>query len=161
MKNVYVIFSLAILVSISFAHEELGSPEEMMNSIMSQQNVSDIKHIDCSRMADADSEALGDALMERMVGNHALHEQMDAMMGGEGSASLRQMHTLMGENWLGCGAGLMGGTMMPMMMRVMGNYYPAYYSGFDAILLLAIVGWVLFGVSIAYLLSTRQKRHRK
>ncbi|MBI2075839.1 MAG: hypothetical protein HYT72_01155 [Candidatus Aenigmarchaeota archaeon] len=159
-KRLGLVFALILSVS-AFAHEEVRTPEEMINQMLITQNASAVKQIDCGKIPDGDFEMLGEAVMERMAGSHELHEQMDSMMGGESTQT--QMHTLMGKNWLSCGTGLMGGGMMgmaPMMMRMMGNYYPAYYNGFDAILILTVIGWVLFFVTL-YLYSTRQKRHRK
>jgi len=34
-------------------------------------------------------EELGDSVMEVMIGNHAEHERMDQMMGGDGSPGLK------------------------------------------------------------------------
>lgn len=156
---------LLLLTPTAFTHEETSTPEEVMKTVMARQNVTDIRQIDCTKISEDDFEFLGDAVMERMTGSHELHEQMDAMMGGEGSASLRQMHITMGSNWLGCHEGMdmssmMSRGMMPMMMRMMGTYYPAYYSGFDAVLLLAIAGWILFIATLVYLL-TRRKKHKR
>lgn len=160
-KRLILVFVLILSVS-AFAHEEVQTPEEMINQMLAAQNISSVKQIDCGKIPGGDFEMLGDAVMERMAGSHELHEQMDAMMGG--GSGVTQMHTLMGKNWLSCSTGLMGGGMMgmaPMMMRMMGNYYPAYYNSFDAILILTVIGWILFGASLVYLYSTRQKRHRK
>ncbi len=33
----------------------------------------------------------------------------------------------------------MSGGMAPLMMRMMGSYYPAYYGGFDAVLVVAVI----------------------
>lgn len=167
MKAIYF-FVIISLASVAFAHEEVHMPEEIINDMMVQQGVSDMKQLDCGKIPDADFEKLGDALMERMA-SHDVHEQMDAMMGGEGSASLQQMHIVMGRNWLSCnqgtmGQGMMGGmpsSMMPMMMRMMGNYYPAFYSGYDLALLIAVVGWVLFFISVFYLHSVKRKIRKK
>ena len=158
---------VSVIASLSFAHEEMQSPDEIINSMMSAQGAADVKQLDCTRITDEHLEILGDAIMEKMSGSHELHEQMDVMMGGEGSASLAQMHTAMGKNWLGCnilvqgmGPGMMGGAnvnMMPMMMRMMGNYYPAYYNSFDTILIVAIVGWIMFAAVLTYFYSKRKK----
>lgn len=157
---------LLMLSSLAFAHEEFRTPDDVVSLIMSRQGVAEFRSIDCSKVLDGDFELLGDAIMERMVGYHELHEQMDDMMGGEGSASLRSMHIAMGKNWLGCQSTVQGiGTMMnvnmmPVMMRMMGNYYPAYYSSSDTLLLFAIAGWVLFGVSFIYFYTTGRKRRK-
>ncbi len=161
---VILIASALLILGTAFAHEEMQAPEDVIKTIMARQGVADVAQLDCTEISDDDFEFLGDTVMEKMVGSHELHEQMDAMMGGEGSASLRSMHIAMGKNWLGCHegmemGGMMGSSIMPVMMRMMGAYYPAYYSGFDAVLLLAIVGWVLFIVTIIYFL-TRKKRRR-
>lgn len=152
-----------LLSSIVFAHEEIRTPDEIASEILAKQNITDVNKIDCSKVSNEDFELLGDAVMERMAGDHELHEQMDTMMGGEGSVSLAQMHIAMGSNWLGCNkgmAGMMNVNTMPMMMRMMGSYYPAYYTGYDSILLAAIMGWVLFGATLAYSFSKVKKRKR-
>ncbi|MBI4170441.1 MAG: hypothetical protein HY514_02015 [Candidatus Aenigmarchaeota archaeon] len=157
---------IILAASIALAHgpgikEEIRTPEEVLNDIISDQGIASAAQADCSKISQGYLEELGDAVMERMAGNHELHEQMDAMMGGEGSASLRQMHISMGRNWLDCDEAEMINTrMMPMMMRMMGSYYPAYYGGFDAVLVFAFIGWVLFFVSVVYFLS-RKKRRKK
>ncbi len=153
--------SVAILALLSAlaAAETPKSVEEVLDSIIAKQDAASISRIDCGKISESDFEELGDAVMERMAGSSELHERMDAMMGGEGSESLKQMHIIMGENWLGCGSsagfgGMMGGGMMgfglgyggmmPIMMRMMGNYYPAYYAGYDSILVFGAAGWILF-----------------
>ena len=78
----------------------------------------------CNQLADEQLEAIGDYYMEQIHPGEA-HELMDNMMGGEGSASLKQVHINMAKR-LYCNediGGMMGGGMMNMMM---GNY-PAYY----------------------------------
>jgi len=154
-----VVVSLVLFSSLALAHESEKSVDVILSEILEKQNVTKISLVDCSKVTDADFEELGDAVMERMVGNHQLHEQMDLMMGGEGSQSLRLMHISMGKNWLGCGfgfQGMMGGNygmgMMPMMMRMMGNYYPAYYSNYDTLLSSAVFGWGIAAVLFVVLL---------
>lgn len=158
-----VLLVFMLVVPVAFAHMEFQTPEYVTNLIMLRQGVSDVEQLDCLAVSDADLELLGDAVMERMSGDHELHEQMDAMMGGEGSVSLRSMHVSLGRNWLGCrqamlDAGMMNANMMPMMMRMMGSYYPAYYSGYDIVLLFAVTGWVLFLAASVYFRSPKRKR---
>lgn len=150
-----------LLAAPAFAHEDMEMPEDVMSMIMSRQGVSAAGNIDCNAVADADFEMLGDAVMGRMAGSHELHERMDAAMGGEGSASLRNMHAAMGRNWLGCGqgtAGMMDANMMPMMMRMMGSFYPAYYSGYDIVLAAGLAGWILFGAALYCCLRKKPRR---
>jgi len=163
---VFAFFSSAI----AFAQTDtIQTVDEAMQQIMSSQNVSNANQVDCSKVTDSQFENLGDAVMERMIGNHQLHEQMDAIMGGEGSQSLTNMHIYMGRNWLGCTAnfqgrigpemmggfgGMMGGAsfngyMGNMMMNMMGYYYPAYYSTYNNLFMWTIVGWVFFVVMLA------------
>src|SRR3989338_7625517 len=69
--------------------------------------------IGCSNVTDDQLEGMGDYYMEQMHPGEA-HESMDQMMGGEGSASLRQVHISMARR-LYCNenaGGLMGGGMM-------------------------------------------------
>ncbi len=160
MRSILVaLVGILLLVNSAYAHMEIASVEDVMNSMMKNQAITDVKQLDCSKISNLEFESLGDAVMEKMAGSHELHEQMDAMMGGESSESLRQMHIVMGQNWLNCGVqgmmatgGMMGGYMMPMMMRMMGNYYPGYYNRYDSTLIFGIVGWVLFIVSLVVLI---------
>lgn len=155
----YFILATIIMATIAFAHIEIKSPENTISDMMKTQNVSSTKEISCDKLSANELEELGDAVMERMTGGHDLHEQMDAMMGGEGSASLKQMHITMGSNWLGCtNLTMTHGMMQPMMMRMMGNYYPGYYNGYDMAVFAAVVGWVLLGAAVIYMHSSRKKR---
>ncbi len=157
MKKIAIplIVSFIVISSISLAHETMKSVEEVMKEIMDKQSVVSASRIDCDMVSPHDFEEMGEAVMERMIGNSELHEQMDLMMGGEGSESLRVMHENMGRNWLGCGL-LRVSSMMPMMpgmMRMMGNYYPGYYTTQSNILLLGAIGWVAFLIVLAMLLK--------
>ncbi|MBI2543260.1 MAG: hypothetical protein HYW24_03680 [Candidatus Aenigmarchaeota archaeon] len=156
------LLSLIVLISPSYAHTEIESVDSIMDRMMSSQNVSQATNIDCIKIPDHEFEELGDSAMDKIVGDAKLHEQMDIMMGGEGSESLKQMHIVMGKNWLGCDGfqGMMGTRMMPMMMRMMGNYYPAYYSGYSVILLIGILGWILFFVTLIFALARKSTKKR-
>ncbi|NOZ81352.1 MAG: hypothetical protein GXP63_06805 [DPANN group archaeon] len=74
----------------------------------------------CDSLSDDQFELVGEYYMEQMHPGEA-HEQMDAMMGGEGSASLRSMHIRMAKV-LYCGeSGGMGSDMMGMMGGMMND----------------------------------------
>ncbi|MBI2449028.1 hypothetical protein HYV49_01905 [Candidatus Pacearchaeota archaeon] len=71
--------------------------------------------ISCSNLSEEQLEILGEYYMEQMHPGE-LHEQMDEMMGGEGSASLKQIHVSMGKAFY-CGEhDAMSTGMMSMMM---------------------------------------------
>ncbi len=176
MKNkIFVLVLVAVVLASSsvLAHqvEKTKTVEEILAEITREQNVVAVSQIDCNKVSNLQFEDLGDAVMERMVGSHEQHEQMDAMMGGEGSASLVQMHTIMGKNWLSCNnlqgmmvVGMTGTNMMPMMMRMMGNYYPAYYSRYDSLLVFTLIGWALAIILLVVLLifsTTGKLKFRK
>ncbi len=174
LKPVCLSVAILVLFSALAAAEAPKSVEEVLSGIMAKQDATSISRIDCGKVSESGFEELGDAVMERMAGSSELHERMDAMMGGEGSESLKQMHIIMGENWLGCGGsagfgGMMGGGvmgfgagggMMPLMMRMMGNYYPAYYAGYDAALIFGAVGWILFISLLIFMLAHLSQEKR-
>ena len=76
----------------------------------------------CNQLADEQLEAIGDYYMEQIHPGEA-HELMDNMMGGEGSASLKQVHINMAKR-LYCNeesTGMMGNGMMGMMNMMRGG----------------------------------------
>lgn len=92
------------------------SIEAVLQDILVKQNSNTVQELDCEKVGGSDLERLGDAVMEQQHPGQA-HEVMDKMMGGEGSESLRQMHSNMGNAYLGCGEHygpgmMMGGGMM-------------------------------------------------
>lgn len=138
---------------------DVSGLELLVQNIFQSQNVSDRSQVECNKVTDAQFEELGDAYMEVMIGNEAQHEVMDEMMGGEGSASLRQAHINMGRSYLGCWSDYNAGPVfMPMMYGgwggMMGNGYSnqSSYSGWP--FGLGIIGgigialWVIFWILI-------------
>lgn len=111
--------------------EELNN---VLQSIYRSQNVGSQAQVDCSKVTDDQFEKLGDAYMGVMLPNEQQHEAMDNMMGGEGSASLRQAHINMGRSYLGCWSDYNSGPVyMPMMggfggMMNGGNFGGGYFS---------------------------------
>jgi len=101
---------LPVFVSANGNHSL--SLEDVLAEITEAQNVAGVASIRCQEITDEQFEELGEAAMGVIHPNEQQHELMDQMMGGEGSESLRTMHLAMGENYLGCGTGAMGGGMM-------------------------------------------------
>lgn len=89
------------LAGVSFAQEEeLKSTKTILSEIRAEQGISDSQEIDVTKVSEAKLEELGDAVMEEMIGNTAVHEQMDIRLGGEGSESLKAFHMKLGLNYL-------------------------------------------------------------
>lgn len=125
-----VILSIVFVTAISKTNAQMGSMmyqqsgssegdhsqslESALQELLDQQNVNSVQELDLSKISDDQWETLGDAVMELYHPGEA-HEQMDEMMGGEGSESLKQMHINMGKSYLdyggygGYGYGMMGG----------------------------------------------------
>ena len=112
---------------------------DAVQSIYKSQNVSSQAQLDCSKVTDDQFEKLGDSYMGTMLPNEQQHQAMENMMGGEGSASLKQAHINMGRSYLGCWSNYNSGPVyMPMMggygmmngyNSAYGNYYPGGMMG--------------------------------
>jgi len=161
-KILTIMMALIILTTISYADSdgEHGDFSEALDIIENK--------ISCDDLTDDEFELLGDYYMELMHPGEA-HVRMDAMMGGEGSESLKLMHINMGKRFY-CdgedytvGSGMMMGGMGNMMNNpssqgfsmmsfpgtttIMGNYGVGYFIN----LLLMIVIFVLFIMAIIWL----------
>lgn len=114
-----------------------GDPTNLNNAvadILKSQNITDIKNVNCAKVTDDQLEKLGDGWMDARLGEGQAHENMDNMMGGEGSQTLTSMHEQMGRNYLGCSGsfqnsnsnwgGMMNGSYG--YNGMMGNYYMGY-----------------------------------
>jgi len=75
--------------------------ETVLPDILNKYHVQTEKDLRCDKLTDEDFELIGDAAMENIHPGEA-HEQMDEMMGGKESESLKAMHIQMGRNYLGC-----------------------------------------------------------
>lgn len=111
------------------AEKETAKGEELWNKLES-------KEIACQDISDNDFEAIGEYLMERMMGSS--HETMDVMMTKMmGEQNSGQIHAVMAKRMTGCDpqAELSGQqmgfmtTMMPMMMQMMGQNDGGMMSG--------------------------------
>ena len=106
MKKVILILILSILTvfalaSVSLADEmKLKSTDTILSEIRTEQGISNSGKIDPSKVSQAKLEELGDSVMEAMIGNTAMHDQMDIRLGGDGSASLKAVHINIGLNYL-------------------------------------------------------------
>src|SRR3989344_4915954 len=86
MRKAYVMFAILVaFVGFVAAAEDVSAGKQIVES-----------KADCSTLSDSQLEAIGEYLMEQMHPG-AAHERMDAMMGGEGSESLRNAHVQMAQ----------------------------------------------------------------
>ncbi|RJR15033.1 hypothetical protein C4579_03120 [Candidatus Microgenomates bacterium] len=104
---------------LATSETEHANLDEVLADLLAKYNVTSVQDLDCNELTDDDFESVGEGWMSLMHPETEVHERMDAMMGGEGSQSLRQAHIQMGSNYLGCspagyrnGMGMMGGGMM-------------------------------------------------
>ena len=88
-----------------------------MSEIRLEQGVKSNDKINPDKISPPKLEALGDSVMQAMIGNTAIHDQMDVKLGGDGSASLTAMHTKIGYNYL---VGYPNGMMTLMSASMMG-----------------------------------------
>jgi len=95
-----------------------------LQEIYQTQNIDAQAQIDCGQVTDDQFEKLGDAYMGVMLPDQQQHETMDAMMGGEGSESLRTAHINMGRSYLGCWSNYNSG---PVYMPMMGGNNTSYF----------------------------------
>ncbi len=159
----------------------------ILQGIYKGQNITTQTQVDCSKITDDQFEKLGDAYMEIIHPGQA-HEYMDQMMGGEGSASLRQAHVTMGRSYLGCWSNynsrplympMMGGYGLSAQAGMMGGYYGnsgdtgrwssgmggwplmmgSYYTGYGWFgWITMILTWVLLALGIATAVKWLRKK---
>lgn len=113
MSLIVILLLLSIVVVADSDHGNFSEAKELLG-----------QNIPYDQLTDDQFELLGDYFMDLQTGDN--HEFMDAMMGGEGSESLRQMHINMGQRFYAqytqtgespsfntnTGFGMMGGGMM-------------------------------------------------
>lgn len=74
--------------------------------IQQSQGVDSVRAIDLNTVSPATMEELGNAVMERIIGNPERHAWMEQMMGGEGSEQLAAAHRWMGYQYIRSGGDL-------------------------------------------------------
>ena len=130
-KNKLIVLLILTLLTINLASSDMEDFEEAKNIISSK--------VSCDDLSEKQLEILGDYYMEQMHPGE-VHERMDAMMGGEGSESLRQVHINMGIRFY-CGGnnyyGMMG------MMYNNGNVNNVYGYGF-----IGVFSWIFMVIVI-------------
>ena len=95
------IFTSFVLAGVSLADEmQLKSVDTILAEVRAEQGISSSDQIDVSKVSQAKLEELGDSVMEAMIGNTAMHDQMDNRLGGDGSESLKTFHINVGLNYL-------------------------------------------------------------
>jgi putative membrane protein len=113
MRYKVILFGL-IMVLISNAYVfvmEIKSIDSVLSEIRTEQNLQNKEKINPDKVGPALLEELGDSVMEKTIGNHDRHEQMDKMMGGDGSVTLTALHQGIGYSYLTgnlTGMGMMG-----------------------------------------------------
>jgi len=176
IQIVIILLTLSVMITGS-VHAHDGETDEhhntlsdVLSALLAAYELDSVDELSCNRLTDTDFERIGDAWMEELHPGDA-HIQMDTMMGGEGSESLRQMHIRMGKNYLGCsggnniGMGMMTNTRnstkggdLPMMggYSMMGN--PSLMSGYSAF---GLVIWALFVVLLVVMIRYFWKKGGK
>jgi hypothetical protein len=88
-----------------------------LQDIYKTQSISSQSQIICSKVTDNQYEKLGDASMGAGI-TEQQHTVMENMMGGEGSATVKQAHINMGRSYLGCWANYNSAPSMGMMGNI-------------------------------------------
>ena len=106
MKKIITLAILTMMIAAVFAvsalAQDMGPMDigDVLAEIRQEQGIGTTDTIDVKKVSAGELEKLGDAVMELMVGNNALHEQMDERLGGDGSVNLTAFHTRLGYNYL-------------------------------------------------------------
>lgn len=98
--GIILIFVFTAAVSVYADGMALKSVDTILTEIQKEQGVQSVGKINPDKVSQAKLEELGDSVMEAMIGNTALHDQMDIRLGGDGSASLTAFHIRLGYNYL-------------------------------------------------------------
>lgn len=143
------IFSMMIaaVFAVSASAQDMGPMDigDVLAEIRQEQGIDTTDTIDVKKVSAGELEKLGDAVMELMIGNNALHEQMDERLGGDGSANLTAFHTRLGYNYL---SGYPNGMMNLMTGGMMGFFGGGMMGYFGAGGMMGSFGWggLLFGL---------------
>ena len=106
MKKIISLAILTLMIAAVFAAsalaQDMGPTDigDVLAQIRQAQGIGAADAIDVKKVSAGELEKFCDAVMELMVGNNALHEQMDERLGGDGSASLAAYRARLGYNYL-------------------------------------------------------------
>ena len=150
MKKISIFTIVVILAVISFSVFALAvdmgpkSIDVVLSEIRQEQGVKSTDTINVDKVSAAKLEELGDSVMEVMIGNTAMHDQMDTRLGGDGSASLAAFHKKLGFNYL---SGYPNGMMNLMSGGMMSTYQGGMMGYFDSGSMMGSFGWggLIFG----------------
>jgi len=138
---VFIVLIANVMANAGHSHSSFEQTEAIINA-----------EIPCNDLSEEQLEFIGDYYMEKMHPGEA-HETMDDMMGGEGSAQLKQTHINMAKKFyckedIGVfGAGIMG--MMQGGNTMMGTGYGmmglsgGYWNFFSILYIILVVGLVI------------------
>ena len=116
--SIMLVTIFAMAITVQGDSMTLKSIDTIMSEIKTEQGVQSNDKISVDKVSQAKLEELGDSVMETMIGNTAMHDQMDIRIGGEGSAALMAFHIRLGYNYL---AGYPIGMMSLMSSGMMGT----------------------------------------
>lgn len=137
-------------IGTASADQPKVSLDEAITEILEFQGAGSVDEVDCENVTDSQFERLGDAWMESMHPGRA-HENMDRVMGGEGSANLRAAHISMGQRYSGCLTDWGGRGWHPSMMGMMGGW-GGYGGSMTSLWLFWLVSWVLVNILLIALI---------
>ena len=162
MKKWKALIALTIIVVLSLSTVALAADmgpkpiDVVLAEIRQEQGIGSTDPINADKVSAAKLEELGDSVMEVMIGNSAMHEQMDSRLGGDGSATLTAYHKNLGYNYLtGRTTGMMGlpgGGMMNFNRGGMMGYYSGMGAfgwiamAFGALVIIAIILLIVFAL---------------
>ena len=101
-----VLFSALFLICLAMslvAQKGMKEPralDAIVGDIEKQQGVTALNQVAADKVAPELMEELGDAVMGELIGNAAMHDRMDKMLGGDGSPQLTDFHIDLGQQYI-------------------------------------------------------------
>ena len=102
MKSLFF-WTTLVLVGAGAAFAGMAEPRSLdavVADIEQQQNVKALGDVNVDKVKPDLLEELGDAVMDVIIGNAAMHDRMDRMIGGDGSPQLNAFHTDLAVQYL-------------------------------------------------------------
>lgn len=111
-----------------------------LQDIYKSQSINSQSQVVCVKVTDDQFEKLGDASMGYGI-TEQQHTVMENMMGGEGSATVKQAHINMGRAYLGCWANYNSGPVLMPMMGYAGSLSAPFYNYYGLQRMMGGYGW--------------------